>query len=515
MLLVGTILSRGVGMFLIPLYTGVLSKEMFLIWGTMQLGAGFVSTVSSHGMTAALMWKLKTGGEGGSELQGAERHQAISAAIGWAMLAAVVVCGGAAAAAGPVSRLLLNEGGNTYGTTLAMLFVAQGLRIVTYPAEGVLKLRFQSVPIVLMSFGEFFVQLVGTVLALTVFDLGLFGMAAASLLAAVLRLLLGLYYLPEMRKPRLDWKTVQPLVRYGLPLMPGAIAGTVLSLSDRWFFNLFDMKAEGGLYEYGDKWAKMIELAILPLIGMWPAVYFNIAKDDDAPRQFGRIATLWAGGGGCIAFMVTMIGPTLTDAFDTSVNREFAGASAAIGVLSAGYVCLGLIEVARVGFSITARTRRTAIAMVTAALVNLGLNAWLIPIFGAMGAAWATMIAYAMATFCCLVLTRSIYPQEWEWGRLAHVAILLVGGAWLVDAYCPPSNLLGSFSWMVGAFGDLPERGALVTLRLPAALGALPRLLVAVAIPCLLLLTGFLHREERRGLLATLEAKLGLGPKSS
>lgn len=505
-LLVGTILSRGVGLLLIPLYTGVLAKEMFLLWGTMQLAATLVSMVSAHGLTAALMWTLKTGGRDGGELEGDERRRAISAAIGWAMLAALAICGTAVALSGPLSRVVLNEGG--HGPTLAMLLAAQGLRIVTYPAEGVLKLRFQSLPIVFMSFGEFLIQIVGTVLALTVFDLGLFGMAAASLLAALLRLALGWHYLPEMRRPSIDWQRAKPMVRYGLPLMPGAVASMLLSLSDRWFFGWFDMKAQGGLYDYGDKWARMIEMIIVPLVSMWPAVYFNIARDDDAPRQFGRIATLWAGAGGCLAFVLTMVGPTLTDAFDTSGNREFAGAAAAIGVLTVGYVFLGLIEVARVGFAITARTRRTAVAMVLAALVNLALNAWLIPVHGALGAAWATLIAYATAALACLWLTRRIYPQHWEWGRLAHVAVVLVGGAWAVDAFCPPANLLGDAGWLIALYGELPERGALWTLRLPAALGALPRLIAAVALPCLLLATGFLHRSERRALQASLAARL-------
>jgi O-antigen/teichoic acid export membrane protein len=506
-LLVGNILSRGVGMLLIPLYTGVLAKELFLFWGSLHLAASLVSMVSAHGITAALMWTLKTGGEDGGELQGEERGRVISAAIGWAMLAAVLICGGAMLLAAPLADFVLQ--GESYGATLAMLLAAQGLRIVTYPAEGVLKLRFQSLPIVFMSFGEFLIQLVGTVLALTVFDMGLFGMALASLLAAVLRLALGWHYLPEMRRPRLDLSRALPMARYGLPLMPGAVAAMLLSLSDRWFFNYYGMQGVGGLYEYGDKWARLIEiLMITPLVAMWPAVYFNIARDKDAQRQFGRIATYWAGGAGCFAFLITMLGPTLTEAFDTSGNREFAGAAAAIGVLSAGYVCLGLIEVARVGFAITAHTKRTALAMGVAALVNLALNAWLIPIYGALGAAWATLIAYALAAVLCLWLSRRVYPQRWQWGRLAHVAILVVGAAWVVELYFPPANLLGSDTWLIGAFGDIPPQGALWSLRLPAAVGAIPRLLAALLLPLLLLATGFLQRDELRLLAAKLEARL-------
>ena len=72
----------------------------------------------------------------------------------------------------------------------------------------------------------------------------------------------------------------------------------------------------------------------------------------------------------------------------------------------------------------------------------------------------------------------------------------------------PPANLLGSDTWLIGAFGQIPPQGALMTLRLPAAVGALPRLLAALAVPCLLLATGFLQRHEWRQLATELGARL-------
>lgn len=470
-LLVGNLLSRGVGIVLIPLYTGKLAgPEEFAYWEILLLGSTLVSMVSSHGITAALMWTLKTGGAGrGGELQGAAQERVVSAAVGWALLTAALVCGGAALAAGPFSSAMLSANG--YGTSLALLLLAQGLRVVTYPAEGVLKLRFRTLPLVFMSFGEFLVQLLGTILALVVFDAGLQGMAGAALLAAAVRFGLGWIYLPEMRRPRIDLALVRPMVRYGLPLMPGGVASLVLSLSDRWFFSYYGLAHDGGLYAYGDKWARMVEMVLLtPLVFMWPAVYFNIVKDADADRQFGRIATLWVGLGGTLAFALTMAGPALTALFDTSSGNEYAGASAAIGVLTAGYVVLGLVEVARAGFSITGRTRRTALAMVLAAVFNLGLNALLIPRMGVMGAAWATLLAYSLALAVVLLLSRAVCPQRWQWARLAHASLVFVGAAWALDRYGPPAHT-----------------GAGTALRLAAAL----------AVPLLLLATGFLTADER------------------
>src|SRR5262245_59574170 len=103
--------------------------------------------------------------------------------------------------AGPLA--VATTGRSEHASIMVLLLGSQALRVVTYPAEGVLKLRFQSLPIVVMSFGEFLVQVVGTILALRVFQLGLLGMAWASFAAAVLRIALAWVYLPELRAARL------------------------------------------------------------------------------------------------------------------------------------------------------------------------------------------------------------------------------------------------------------------------------------------------------------------------
>lgn len=471
-------LTRGAGILLIPIITAELADGAFNYWESMLLAAQLVGMFAATGVTAALMWLLKTGGHGGSgPLDEAAGSHVIRSAIGWTGLLALAICGGSALAGGWLAQLTTRT--DDLDTALTLLLVAQGLRLVTYPVEGVLKLRFRSPSVAAMAFGEAMVQLVGSIVALKVFDAGLTGMAWANMAAAALRFVLALIWLPEMRRPVIDFAIVRPILTYGLPLMPGAIASVVLSLSDRWFFNQFGMaESDGDPYSFGDKWARMVEfLLIAPLVGMWPAVFFNIARDPDAKQQFARIAALFAALGGALAFMITVGGPLIAQVFDRSADLHYAPGVAAIGVLTAGYVLLGLNEVARVGFQITGRTMRTAAAMVLAAAVNIGLNAILIPDYGMMGAAWATAISYGGALLFTLWLSRDVYPQSWSLGPLGHVALILVGGAWAISALGLPERGWEAWAW-----------------RVPLALAG----------PALLLMTGFLRAEERDALLAKL-----------
>jgi O-antigen/teichoic acid export membrane protein len=456
-------------MFLIPLYTSVLLPAQLGYWEALLLTATLVSTISAHGITSALMWTLKTGGaHSKGELSQEESKRIISAAVGWAMASAFVICGTGMLLATQLVELTTELPGQN--RILILLLGAQALRIITYPAEGVLKLRFQSLPIVFMNFGEFFVQLTGTYLALKVWNLGLEGMAWAALVAAGLRLILAYIFLPELRTARFSPRIMKPLVRYGLPLLPAALSAIVLSLSDRRFLIGYGMTEENGLYAYGDKWARIVEFGlVVPLASMWPAVFYNMAKDSDAKAQFARVATLFCGVAGTLAFAITMMGPAITRLFDTSATHVFAGAAGPIGVLTAGYTVLGLNEVARVGFQIKGRTHGTALSMVLAALLNLALNALLIPRFGAMGAAWATFVAYFSAVAFSLYLSRNIYRQRWEYRRLLHVALVFVGGAWAVSLWGPPEHTVAGF-WT--------------------------RLAAIAAAPLLLLMTGFLRPHE-------------------
>ena len=47
-------------------------------------------------------------------------------------------------------------------------------------------------------------------------------------------------------------------------------------------------------------------------------------------------------------------------------------------------------------FQIKARTKYQVVIVAIAAVVNIALNYWWIPIFGVMGSAYATLMAYAI-----------------------------------------------------------------------------------------------------------------------
>lgn len=106
-------------------------------------------------------------------------------------------------------------------------------------------------------------------------------------------------------------------------------------------------------------------------------------------------------------------------------------------------------------FTLTQRTGMMAAALAPAAGVNVALNLWWLPIYGVMGAVWATVAAYGVGLLIFIFLGRRLLPLPIPFRVLAQA-----GGA------CAVMALIVSLIPNLGA-------GALVQLLVEAAIGAL------------------------------------------
>jgi len=67
-----------------------------------------------------------------------------------------------------------------------------------------------------------------------------------------------------------------------------------------------------------------------------------------------------------------------------------------------------------------------------AAALNIGLNLWLIPHYGILASAWATVAGYALMALMGASISRKLYPLPIQWTRvfgafLAGVLFFLLG----------------------------------------------------------------------------------------
>ncbi len=74
-------------------------------------------------------------------------------------------------------------------------------------------------------------------------------------------------------------------------------------------------------------------------------------------------------------------------------------------------------------FLLANRSGQMALSMAAPAALNVGLNLWWIPLYGIMGAVWATVAAYAVGITLCAVWGRRLFPLPLPWLTLGKALV--------------------------------------------------------------------------------------------
>jgi O-antigen/teichoic acid export membrane protein len=123
------------------------------------------------------------------------------------------------------------------------------------------------------------------------------------------------------------------------------------------------------------------------------------------------------------------------------IAPDFDRAYRAVGIVAFGLVAFGISTVVVAGISIARQTKWLALYATIAAVVNIALNVVLIPPFGQIGAATATLVAYALLAVLYLRRAQILYPTPY---RTRVVAATFAVGALLM-----PLGAIAYDSWAV------------------------------------------------------------------
>src|ERR1019366_9370443 len=141
--------------------------------------------------------------------------------------------------------------------------------------------------------------------------------------------------------------------------------------------------------------------------------------------------------------------------FQDEAVRILGGAKpeyASAAVIIAPVVLAGFFQSAAAlmdaGFYVRRRTGLKLYITLASTVVILVLYVVLIPTYGAMGAALATVGGFAFLAVITWNMTQRIFPVEYEWGRLVDL-MGLAAGLWLVSRFLPATG------WAIAAKGGL------------------------------------------------------------
>src|SRR6266852_8542819 len=213
---------------------------------------------------------------------------------------------------------------------------------------------------------------------------------------------------------RFRYDIARNLLSFGVPLVFNFVSYWVLQLSDRYLLSRLGSLAQTASYAVAYSLGSVLSVVVLsPFLLAWPSFMFTIAKRNDAAQVFQlvfrwfSIVLLFA------AFAFSLISKGILDIL---FPPAYHSSAPIIPMIALSIMFYGVYNIFSVGVGVRRKTWLTAIFMTLAALVNVGMNIILIPLYGSMGAALSTLVAYAFLALISYVANQWIYPVPFEIG---------------------------------------------------------------------------------------------------
>lgn len=281
------------------------------------------------------------------------------------------------------------------------------------------------------------------ILFLVAFHWGEAGYKASMLLSPVLTSLVAVFLgrlLPDLSVRKWEKKTAGEMLKYSFILIPNALLWWCINASDRFFVSYMCGTAENGLYAVAYKIPTLLSTVASIFMQAWQMSAIKEHEEENGNKfseTIYRNLTVFI----CAATLVLMlINKTVLSVY---VGEEYFGAWAYSPVLMLSFFA-GALASFWGSFYIAAKKMKTyLLSAIVGALINIVLNFVMIRSLGTIGAAIATAVSY-IAVFLVrgFGICTDVRIRVWNFQLVTASVCLLIG---LIASYLP-----GYLAWGIG-----------------------------------------------------------------
>lgn len=414
----GHVLARLVTFLLLPLYTNVFSPADYGVVSLAYTFLGFMNVILHYGLDAALMKHYVPADDAGRKTYLTSAYASfLVTSVGVALIFTLV--------RGAVAEPIL---GGPYPKYLIYMAWIMALDILW--SVPMLLLRSEEKPFWYVGFSLF--NVISTLTLNLVFilkmNMGIEGVFLSNLITSGLLCLLTL---PMMIR-RLDFRSWssgawKQLMRFGLPFLPSGIFAMIMELADRYLLKYLTDMETVGLYSAGYKLGMLMLLLVMGFNMGWQPFFLREGAGDDQKALYARVSTYVLAGLGFVWVLLVMWVDDLVrlNLGSFAVYGEaYWSSTVVVPWIALAYIFHATFLLQLPGVFLKEKSQWVAVTRGIGAVSNIGLNLIFIPWYGAVGAALATTLSFALMGIAIYLVNRRIFPVPYEWKRLLWLLVL-------------------------------------------------------------------------------------------
>lgn len=272
---------------------------------------------------------------------------------------------------------------------------------------------------------------------------GFLGILYANVLASFINVLLLLPYQFPYLKGKWNSEAYKNMMYFALPMLPNGIAYLVVEVSDKFLMRVLLDKETLGLYSANYKFGTIFLFLVIAFRTAWQPFFLKLAKEKEAKVVYSRVFTYFT-----LIGVITVIGVSYLIKYlvkipigsVTLLGQQYWSGIDIIPIILTSYLLFGFYVNFTAGVYIQKKAQLMMIFTGLAAIVNISANLYLMPNYGIMGAAVATLLSYLVMAVTIFIANQKIYPIAYDYKRVLSLLLILV--VWLFVLYFYDPTLL-------------------------------------------------------------------------
>jgi len=263
--------------------------------------------------------------------------------------------------------------------------------------------------------GNSAIKMVLTIIFLVIFSFGWKSQVLGTFIGAMLFAVVAVIYMNIRGFIKLNFckDKIKSILHLSMPLIPHVLGSMVIAMSDRLFIERMVSIEMVGIYSVGYMFGMVVMIFTDAFIKAWsPWFYKSLASiTKTRKKKIVKYTYIYIVGVFILAFIISLISQLILPYF---VDKKFYGASEFILWIAIGYAIQGVYKIFFPYLVHLNKTSFLAVSTTVAALLNLLFNYIFIKEFGAIGAAYATILSFGISALLVFWYQNKNCDMSWN-----------------------------------------------------------------------------------------------------